>query len=86
MVATPPDAVGPAKPIRQSDTSESSDDDQPSAAKKMKLDDTKGGCRLETFTNLNPHSRFDPFVRTLCVMSFRYTREGRGREGRKEDH
>lgn len=41
MVATPPDAVGPAKPVRQSDTSESSDDDQPSAAKKMKLDDNK---------------------------------------------
>lgn len=48
MVATPPDAVGPAKPIRQSDTSESSDDDQPSAAKKMKPDDIKGICCLET--------------------------------------
>ncbi|XP_012526910.1 transcription elongation regulator 1 isoform X3 [Monomorium pharaonis] len=41
MISTPPDAIGTTKPIRQSDTSESSDDDQPTAAKKIKLDDTK---------------------------------------------
>lgn len=41
MVSTPPDAVGTTKPVRQSDTSESSDDDQPTPAKKVKLDDPK---------------------------------------------
>lgn len=42
MVSTPPDAVVTTKPTRQSDTSESSDDDQPTPAKKMKQEDTKG--------------------------------------------
>lgn len=42
MVSTPPDAVVTTKPIRQSDTSESSDDDQPTPAKKVKQEDTKG--------------------------------------------
>lgn len=41
MISSPPDAVGATKPARQSDTSESSDDDQPTPAKKMKHDDTK---------------------------------------------
>lgn len=41
MISTPPDAVGTTKPARQSDTSESSDDDQPTPAKKMKHEDTK---------------------------------------------
>lgn len=40
MVSTPPDAVVATKPTRQSDTSESSDD-EPIPAKKMKQDDTK---------------------------------------------
>lgn len=44
MISTPPDAVGVTKPARQSDTSESSDDDQPTPAKKMKHDDTKSNC------------------------------------------
>lgn len=42
MVSTPPDAVVTTKPTRQSDTSESSDDDQPTPAKKVKQEDTKG--------------------------------------------
>ncbi|XP_017887706.1 transcription elongation regulator 1 isoform X4 [Ceratina calcarata] len=41
MVSTPPDAVVPTKTPRQSDTSESSDDDQPTPAKKIKQEDTK---------------------------------------------
>ena len=41
MVSTPPDAVVATKTTRQSDTSESSDDDQPTPAKKMKQEDTK---------------------------------------------
>ncbi|KAL6429724.1 hypothetical protein ACFW04_007554 [Cataglyphis niger] len=41
MISSPPDAIGTTKPTRQSDTSESSDDDQPTPAKKMKHDDTK---------------------------------------------
>lgn len=41
MVSTPPDAVVTTKTPRQSDTSESSDDDQPTPAKKMKQEDTK---------------------------------------------
>ncbi|XP_011260944.1 transcription elongation regulator 1 isoform X2 [Camponotus floridanus] len=41
MISTPPDAIGAAKPTRQSDTSESSDDEQPTPAKKIKHDDSK---------------------------------------------
>ena len=41
MISTPPDAVSATKPARQSDTSESSDDDQPTPAKKMKHEDIK---------------------------------------------
>ncbi|XP_047361394.1 transcription elongation regulator 1 isoform X2 [Vespa velutina] len=41
MTSTPPDAVGTPKPIRQSDTSESSDDDQPTPAKKIKQEEPK---------------------------------------------
>lgn len=44
MVSTPPDTVGPVKPARQSDTSESSDEEQPPANKKIKLEETKSNC------------------------------------------
>jgi hypothetical protein len=44
MVSTPPDAVNTTKPVRQSDTSESSDEDQPTPAKKIKLDEPKSKC------------------------------------------
>lgn len=47
MVSTPPDAIGTAKPVHQSDTSESSDDDQPTPVKKIKLDDTKSKLCLK---------------------------------------
>lgn len=48
MVSTPPDAAGAPKPVRQSDSSESSEDEQPVPAKKMKHDDTtKSNCYLQ---------------------------------------
>jgi len=47
MVSTPPDAVNTTKPVRQSDTSESSDEDQPTPAKKIKLDEPKSKCCSE---------------------------------------
>lgn len=46
-MSTPPDAVGVVKPTRQSDTSESSDDDQPTAAKKVKVEETKSNRRFK---------------------------------------
>lgn len=47
MVSTPPDAAGVTKPARQSDTSESSDDDQPTPAKKIKVEEIKSSYRFE---------------------------------------
>lgn len=60
MISTPPDAIGVTKPARQSDTSESSDDDQPTPAKKMKHDDTKSNCYFKM-----RHIR-------LCIQIFLY--------------
>ncbi|XP_077259169.1 transcription elongation regulator 1 isoform X1 [Temnothorax americanus] len=41
MISTPPDAIGATKPPRQSDSSESSDEDQPTPAKKPKHEEPK---------------------------------------------
>lgn len=81
MISTPPDAIGATKPTRQSDTSESSDDDQPTPAKKMKHDDTKSNCYYEM-----KYTRLHQSFYTSSVLSFRHTHQGRGREGRKKDH
>lgn len=46
MIASPPEvAAAPIKSSRQSDSSESSDEEQPTP-KKMKHDDNKGECRF----------------------------------------
>lgn len=52
MTSTPPDAVGTPKPVRQSDTSESSDDDQPTPAKKMKQEEPKRMVAFEIIPSL----------------------------------
>lgn len=76
MMATPPDAVATTKNQHQSDTSESSDDDQPTPAKKPKQEEVKGET-IHRFEN-----------RTLSdsgYICFSYSKGG-GRKGPKKDN
>jgi len=94
MISTPPDAVGATKPARQSDTSESSDDDQPTPAKKIKHEDAKSNYYSKikyyviafTYTRARVCARACACVYINFVFSFSHTHQGRRRERRKKDH
>lgn len=66
MVSSPPDAVTPAKSARQSDTSESSDDEQAVPAKKIKLEDNKSNyiCPILDIIFIFIFCSFSP----LCIF------------------
>lgn len=76
MVSNPPDAIATTKPTRQSDTSESSDDDQPTPAKKMKQEETKGKYYM--------YNIYIPYYKTKIITSFNcsYSTQRRGRKGK----